>query len=114
MDNLGFEFERIVKFLFSALRYNTKVKFWVVMKYTRNIFLSSRVSISLGISKNIESVVQYCRKDIVAKYIINWTDATAKEKCGSYMAVVAYCKGKKKETICNHIEVNNLLCGTCS
>ncbi|GIX75084.1 uncharacterized protein CDAR_479391 [Caerostris darwini] len=82
--------------LLSALRYSTKFKTWVVRKNSRNIFNSASVSIRLGVPKSIESVVQYCRKGIVAKCATNWTEETAKEKCGSYMVVVAHCEGDRE------------------
>ncbi|GIY31440.1 uncharacterized protein CEXT_504331 [Caerostris extrusa] len=82
--------------LMSALRYSTKFKSWVVMRNGRNIFKSSRVSIGLEVPDSLVPVVQFCRKDIVAKCAADWTEETAKEKCGSYMAVVAHCEGKRR------------------
>ncbi|GIX98058.1 SMB domain-containing protein [Caerostris darwini] len=107
--------------LMSALRYSTKFKSWVVMRNGRNIFKSSRVSIGLEVPDSVVSVVQFCRKDILAKCATAWTEETEIEKCGSYMAVVAHCKGKKEVlyrnphfAICNRVEVSSLSCGRCS
>ncbi|GIX71311.1 uncharacterized protein CDAR_568921 [Caerostris darwini] len=106
--------------LMSALRYSPEFKSWVVMK-NENILNSSRVSISLEVPKPLVSAVQFCRKGLVAKCAANWTEETVKEKCGSYMAVVSHCEGKKEVlyrnphcAICNHMEVSNLHCGRCS
>ncbi|GIX79218.1 uncharacterized protein CDAR_533031 [Caerostris darwini] len=106
--------------LLSALRYSTRFKSWVVMRNARNIFKSSRVFISLGVPMYLLPMVQFCRKGLVTKCATDWTEESAKEMCGSYMAVVAHCKGEKEVlyrnphcAICNHMEVSNLRCGRC-